>query len=129
MTPHPTVNFGSPTYSVEEGDGSASITVTLDTVSVLTVTVDYATSDGTATAGDDYVAISGALTFTPGATVQTFTVPILDDTLSEVTEMINLTLSNPVNALIGGTSPSMLAIVDDDDQFDVYLPVALKNPD
>src|SRR5262249_20864121 len=57
------------------------------------VTVNYATSNGTAT-GDDYTAVSGTLTFGAGETSKTFTVSTNDDLLDEPNETVNLTLSN-----------------------------------
>ena len=117
----PTVQFDAASHSVDESAGSATITVTLSAESERTVTVDYATSDGTATAGSDYLASTGTLTFTPGTTAQSFSVSILSDGLDEANETVNLTLSNASNAGLG-TSASTLTILDDDDpptvQFD-----------
>jgi uncharacterized repeat protein (TIGR01451 family) len=110
----PLVQFSSASYSVGESAGPAVITVTLAPAPVLTVTVDYATSDGTAMAGSDYTAVSDVLIFTPGVIIQTFTVPITDDVSSEPDETMNLTLSNATNAIITGTNPAVLTIVDDD---------------
>ena len=87
--------------TVDEGDGTAEFTVTLDVVSGETVTVDYATSDGSALAGSDYTATSGALTIAAGQTQMTIEVPLSDDSLSEGAEDFTLTLSNPSNASIG----------------------------
>ena len=69
--------------------------MTLSRVSSSTVTVDYATSPGTATAGEDYTTTSGTLTFAPGDTEKTVSVPILDDAHDEGEETFTLTLSNP----------------------------------
>ena len=115
-TPPPpvTVDFSSATYSVHEDGGTAIITVTLSLTSNLTVTVGYATSDGTATAGEDYTGVSGTLTFTSGVASQAFTVPITPDELEEGDETVMLTLSNASNATIGGNSPATLTILDDD---------------
>lgn len=110
----PTVDFSSATYNVGEGAGSAVITVTLSAASGLTATVDYATSDGTAVAGDDHTAISGTLTFTPGVTSQTFAIAISDDTSDEDSETVTLDLSNASNANIGGNDSATLTIVDGD---------------
>ncbi len=110
----PLVNFSSPTYSVAENAGSATITVTLSAASGVTATVNYATSNGSALAGSDYTATAGALTFTPGITLQTFSVPILDDALLEGSETVSLSLSSPVSATIGATNPATLTIVDND---------------
>ena len=81
---------------VDEGrDVTLDFAVTLARASKATVTVDYATSDATATAGADYTATSGALTFTPGETAKTVSVPVLDDSHDEGEETLTLTLSNP----------------------------------
>ena len=65
------------------------------------VTVDYATSDGTATAGEDYTATSGTLTFAAGERVKTVPVPILDDSHDEGHETFSLRLSNLVGVRAG----------------------------
>ena len=60
-----------------------------------TVRIDYATWDGTATAGSDYTATSGTLTFWPGETTKTISVPVLNDAHDDDPERMTLTLSNP----------------------------------
>ena len=60
-----------------------------------TVTVNYATADGTATAGEDYTAASGTLTFNPGETVKTISIALLEDDATDGEETLTLTLSNP----------------------------------
>ena len=84
----------------ENTDDALDFVVTLDRSSTLTVTVDYATSDGTATAGSDYTATSGTLTFKPGDTAKTVSVPVLDDAIDDGGETMTLTLSNASNARI-----------------------------
>jgi len=111
----PTVQFSGATYSIGEGAGTATVVATLSGASAVPVTVDYATSDGTAEAGSDYTATSSALTFNPGVTSQSFTVTILDDELDESNEILTFTLSNPVNATLGAPSAATLTIVDDDE--------------
>src|SRR5205085_5089781 len=89
--------------SLTEGDAgtkSFNFTVTLSQASTVTAKVDFATSDGTAKAGSDYVATSGTLTFNPGDTQKTVTVLVNGDTLNETDETFFVTLSNPVNATI-----------------------------
>ena len=86
---------------VNEGDGTVEFTVTLDHASGATVTVDYATSDGTAEAGSDYTAKSGALSFAPGETSKTIEVSVTDDSLGEEDEDFKVTLSNASNATTG----------------------------
>src|SRR5260370_1238700 len=94
--PPPTVQFEMSNYYASEKGGAATITVSLfgDTGGN-TVTVAYATSDGTATAAsNDYTAASGTLSFSPGTYSQSFTVTVLTDLLVEGDETVNLTLSN-----------------------------------
>jgi hypothetical protein len=121
----PDVQFSASAYSVDESAGSATITVTLSAASSKTITVDYATSDGTAVAGSDYVTKTGTLTFDPGETVQTFTVVIIDDMLNEDDETVGLALSNPSNATPGSPSSATLTIVEG--VLRVYLPVIFRN--
>ncbi|MFM6247487.1 MAG: Calx-beta domain-containing protein, partial [Dolichospermum sp.] len=80
---------------------SVTYTVTLSSDSTETITVQYATSNNTATAGSDYTATNGTLTFAPGVTSQDIIIPILNDFLNEPQETFNLTLSSPTNAQLG----------------------------
>ena len=75
-------------------------TITLDKASLTPITYDYATANGTATAGSDYVALSGQITFAPGETSKTISVPVIGDAHPENGETLTLNLSNPVG---GGT--------------------------
>ena len=85
----------------EEGtDGAIDFTVALSRAGSETVTVDYTTADGTATAGQDYTATSGTLTFSPGETEKTVSVPLLDDAVDEGEETLTLRLSNAAGARI-----------------------------
>ena len=85
----------------EEGtDATLDFAVTLDRESTGTVTVAYATADGTATAGSDYTATSGTLTFAPGETEKTVSVPVLADDHDEGSETLTLRLSNAQGANI-----------------------------
>ncbi|POY35328.1 hypothetical protein C3K47_16215 [Solitalea longa] len=80
--------------TVSEADGTASFTVSLSSAAAQAVTVDYATADVTATAGSDYTAASGSLTFAPGETSKIIDVAITDDTEDESDETFNVNLSN-----------------------------------
>lgn len=117
------VGFSIQDCTVSERDGSAAITVTRDVASALTVAVDYATSDGTAVAGTDYVSASGTLTFAPGVTEQAFTVTVLDDQLPEPSETVSLTLSRPSSGTLGLFRSATLTILDDDARSHIYLPL------
>ena len=84
--------------ATEGDDGALGFTVRLDRELRIEVTVDYATENGTATAGTDYTATSGTLTFAPGETAKTVEVPVADDTVSDDGETLTLTLSNASGA-------------------------------
>jgi len=89
--------------SLVEGDsGSApmAFAVSLDAESGRSVTVEYATADGSATAAEDYTGTAGSLTFDPGVTEQTIEVPVLGDTAAESDETFAVTLSAPANATL-----------------------------
>jgi len=114
VNPLPKVQFATDNFTVDESDGPATITATLNFAPAVTATVNYATSNGTATAGSDYTAVADTLTFAPGVSSITFTVPITGDLLDEPDETVWLQLSNPVSTSITGTNPVTLTIVDDD---------------
>ncbi|NJP08793.1 MAG: hypothetical protein HC866_04335 [Leptolyngbyaceae cyanobacterium RU_5_1] len=82
------------------GISNLTFTVSLSTSSTQTVTVNYATADGTATVGSDYTAASGTLTFNPGETRKTIAVPIMGDLISENTETLFVNLNAPTNATL-----------------------------
>ena len=80
--------------ATEGEDPSLDFVVTLAPPAAWTVTVDYATRDGTARAGSDYTHTSGTLTFAPGDTAKTVSVPVIDDTVQDTPETLTLRLSN-----------------------------------
>ena len=99
--PVPTVSIGNSTVTEgNTGTVTATFTATLNAPSGRTVTVDYATSDGTATAPGDYLAASGTVTFLPNQTSRPVSVTVNGDTLDEANETYLVTLSNPTNATI-----------------------------
>ncbi len=98
----PRVSVGA--ASVAEGaSGTANLvfTVSLSAPAAGPVTVNYATANGTATAGTDYTATSGTLSFAAGETSKTVTVAVRGDTVVEANETLSLTLSAPTGASIG----------------------------
>jgi hypothetical protein len=102
--------------SVNEGNAgttSAVFTVTLSPASGQTATVNYATADNTATAGLDYVAGSGTVTFPPGSTSQPVIVSVIGDTLFEGDETFFVNLSGAVNANVAD-GQGIGTILDDD---------------
>ena len=118
-----TISISGPS-SVDEGDATSNYTVSLSPSGVTPtaeLTVSYGTSNGTATAGTDYTAKSGTLTFTNAAAgSQTFTVQTTEDTLDEGTgETFTVTISSPSGGggptASLGTSSVSTTITDDDD--------------
>ena len=102
------------------GNVNAVFQVSLSAAYTAPVTVNYATANGTATAGADYVAASGPVeTFAPGQTIKQVTVQVIGDLLVEPNETFTVTLSNPTNAALG-TSVATGTITNDD-----VLPVAV----
>ncbi len=89
---------------VDEKDGNALVSVllggTAGQASNSTVTVHYATAQGSATEGDDYTAAGGTLSFAPGETAKTVVVPIADDGSNEPAESFTLALNTPLHATI-----------------------------
>ncbi len=106
----PTLSIGDAT--VEEGD-KAEFEVRLSEASGQTVTVAYATMDGTAEAGTDYDVASGTLTFTAGTTVQVVEVQTMEDATEEPTEAFTVKLSSPSGATLG-VDTGQGTITDDD---------------
>ena len=84
----------------EEDDSTIDFVVTLNPASDESVTVDYATANGSAAAGGDYTAASGSLTFNAGETTKTIQVSIIDDTVDDDNETLTITLSNASGAEI-----------------------------
>ena len=84
----------------EEADATLEFAVMLNRAASETVTVDFATADGSAQAGQDYTAANGTLTFAPGETRKTVSVALLDDAHDEGEENLTLTLSNASGARI-----------------------------
>ena len=108
-------HFGSAAYSVNENGGQIIVDVIRSNGSAGAATVDYATMDGTATAGLDYQATSGTLNFADGQTSASFTVSVLDDTLLEGDENVVLSLSNPSSgSTLVSPATATLTIVEND---------------
>lgn len=112
-------SFSAANYSGAEGSGQATITVVRQNNTSGPATVDYATSNGTATAGQDYTTTAGTLNFADGQSSLTFQVPIINDTLAEGDETVGLALSNPTGpgAVLGAQSTATLTVVDNDVNF------------
>lgn len=113
--PGGTVQFAAANYTVAENATSIAITVSRVNGSTGAASVNYATSNGAATAGSDYTGASGTLTWASGNTAsKTFSVPITNDTALESNETVMLTLSGATGAIMGSPSIATLTITDND---------------
>ena len=95
------------------GNANATFTVTLSSAQSVPVTVDYATVDGTARSGSDYIATSGTLTFERGQTTKTITVAIQGDSTQETDESFRVRLSNPKSSLLSKGEGTVIIVNDD----------------
>src|SRR5262249_48581893 len=100
------------------GTRAAGFIVNLSFASAEPVTVAYATADGSATAGSDYQATSGTLTFAPGETSKVITVLVNGDPLGEPTETFFVNLSSPTNVALGRRQ-AIGTIADDDPRISI----------
>lgn len=103
-------------YTIQENGGSLLVSVVRSGGASGAVSITYATSDGTAQAGQDYTAVSGILTWADGETgPKTFSIPILNDGLFEGSEGFSITLSQPTGgATVGSPASASITIQNDD---------------
>ena len=106
------LEFSSPTYTVGEDHTNAVITVNRTGEFRIPVWVGYSTRDGTARAGQDYTATSGQLLIPAGVGFASFVVPIQADGVSDGTETVLLTLSQPSPGAVITQTNAVLSIVD-----------------
>ncbi|MFL6336268.1 MAG: PQQ-dependent sugar dehydrogenase [Pyrinomonadaceae bacterium] len=118
-TPTPTgtpeIKFGSTAFVVPEQSGPATITVSRSGDPSPEVSVEYATSDGTASSRSDYTAAGGTLHFATGETQKTFLVLLTNDDTHEGDETLTVTLSNLVGGGVLEAQPSRTLTITDDD--------------
>jgi hypothetical protein len=107
----PTISVDSPT--VGEADGTMTFTVSIDAAADVDTSVDYATTEGSATDGSDYTGQTGTATITKGSTSTTVDVPVLDDSVYEGNEDLTLDLSDPIDGQFG-VSTGTGTITEDD---------------
>ena len=115
----PILQFSASSYTVSEGSGAATITVQRLGTTAGTATVDYAIEPGSAATGADFTGpggvLTGTLTFTPGQSSKTFTVPVVNDGQIEGPETVLLSLHQPTaGGVLGTPSTAVLTIVDND---------------
>jgi hypothetical protein len=99
------ISDASTVYETPTGTEQAFFTVSLDAPSQDTITVQYSTQDGTAHAGTDYQAKSGPITFAPGQTTATISIPIIGNQLAQHDETFTVVLSSPTDS--NGTTPNI----------------------
>jgi chitinase len=117
ITDNDTVSISIAAATVTEGNAGTKdcvFTVTLSAVSGSTVTVDFTTADGSATAPADYVATANTLTFAPGVVSKQIVVQTVGDLLIEANETFSVNLSNPGNATIAGSGFGLGTITNND---------------
>jgi PHD/YefM family antitoxin component YafN of YafNO toxin-antitoxin module len=110
-----TVQFNATNYIVYENTENLLLAVTRTGNLTNAVTINYATSNGSAQAPGDFVNASGELQFAPGESVKFVSVPIVDDALVEGAETLKLTLSSPSGGAVEGSPfTTTISILDDD---------------
>jgi hypothetical protein len=106
------LQLSAPVFSASESSSAAVITVTRVGALNAALSVDYATANGTAVDGTNYTGVSGTLSFAPGQTAQTISVPIQDDGVTTGNVTVNITLDNPQgDAVLGAQASAVLWIV------------------
>ena len=115
VPPSGSLQFSAVSYRVAENGTTATITVTRAGGSFGMVGVDYASADGSAMAGSDYMAVSGHLSFVDGVVSQTFSVDIVDDADYESDESLHLNLSNPSGGAGLGEPGTSLIVIENND--------------
>ena len=96
------------------GNTAFVFNLTLSAPSSSTVTVDYATADGSAVAPGDYTSVTNTVTFNPGQTSKQAIVQVVGDTVVETNETFTVSLSNPTNATVSGSGSALGTINNDD---------------
>jgi len=108
--------FTTGSYTIDEGEGTATINIIRYGGNKGAVSFEYETENGTADSGSDYDPASGRITIADGKTTGVFTVPILDDQEAENNETIILRIKSPTGgAVIGSPDTATLTIIDNDD--------------
>jgi hypothetical protein len=107
------LQFSAANYNALEDVGNLTVTVIRSGGSKGTLSVNYGTADGSATAGSDYSAVSGTLVFADGELSKTFTIPIVNDGASEPAETLRLALSGVTDLeTLGSQSTATVTIQD-----------------
>lgn len=116
--------FTLTTTDVAETAASANIEINLSGMNLFPAQVRVQNSGGTAIAGVDYTAVDEVVTINPGSTTATVTVSLLDDSLVEGSETIELTLSMPAGTALGTTQTHIITITDNETAGATVTPTA-----
>ena len=108
------VRLSGANYSVSESGGTVTVTVMRTDGNYGDISVDYSTSNGTASDGQDYSGASGTLNLTDQQESATIAIAIIDDSTDESDETFSVTLSNPGNTTIGSIAEANVTIQDND---------------
>lgn len=116
VEPPGTLQFSAPTYTVNDTGGHATIVVNRTDGAEGTVSVKYFTTlTGSAQNGADFTAVSGTLTFSPGVTTQSFTLPVIDNKHNSRDHTVNLILGAPQGGAVLGSPASTTVTIHDVD--------------
>jgi CSLREA domain-containing protein len=116
ISPSPRVQFETSAFAVRESGGTARVNVVRTGSDESPLSVNYATTGGTASAGSDYTHVSGTLLFHTGERLKSFNIPVLDDDLTEGGETVGVVLSNPVGGRLGSIPQAVVTILDDESE-------------
>jgi hypothetical protein len=109
------LSLSASAYTVNESSATRTIVVNRTGGSTGAIQVNYATSNGTATAGQDYTTASGTLLFSSGQVVNSFDIPVNNDTLDETDETVNITLSSQSpGVFLTPNGSAVMTIIDND---------------
>lgn len=110
-----TIQFQSANFSVNEGAGTAAVTLTRSGGLSQGVSVRFVTVDGSALAGEDYTSVRTTVIFDPDQATKVVNIPINNDNIDEMDETIILALESPTGgAILGSPINAILTIIDDD---------------
>ncbi len=113
--------FSVSATQVHEDSGFLNLTVLRKGGSTGNLTVEFATADGTAIAGQDYTSTSGTLTFSNGETSKSFPVQITDDATAEANETFTVLIRNASSLEAVGAVPNLSVIIEDSDSTPLLL--------
>jgi hypothetical protein len=122
----PLIQFAEAGYQVDEENNTAEAIIILSEPSSITVTVNISSTGITAAIGNDFIPIFSQFTLSPGQTTLQVTVDIMDDWQVEADETFLLALSDPVGAILGTQTTTIVTILDNDGFVDTGIQLSGK---